>query len=289
MILPTATPSCRGTSTCRSSTPAGRPPPEPVGADRSRRHAAEVTRRGRARKSRSARSSRCCARPTATRGRAAELLGSPTRCSSRSSRKHRETRSVTVRRRLAWRVPLGPSVPIASRDRSSSSVTRRRRVAIVVDPIAGGSTKCSVPATTFLSRAIASITSTADRSAIGGSGPILAISAASASRSVAASVPRARPARPRRQHPVATASPWRKRRYLVTAFERVAGGVAEVQRAARAGFALVALDHVRLDAARLGDHRQSAVGSRANSARQRRSHDAIEQRRLAITPYLTTS
>ena len=136
---------------------------------------------------------------------------------------------------------------------SSFSVTSST---IVVAPIAVGSTKCSRPATIFLSCCIASSICVAETSAIGGSGPRLAIRSASACRSRSASAPRAAAELGGDEHAVGDRFAVAEAPVLRDRLERVAGGVAEVQDAARPGFALVGRDDVGLDAARLGDDRR---------------------------------
>ena len=70
--------------------------------------------------------------------------------------------------------------------------------------------------------------------------------------------------------------------------ERVAGRVAEVENAAQTGLPLVRGDDVRLDPARFGDDGVSTAGSRAKIALRSR-RDALEQVGLDVMPYLTTS
>ena len=93
----------------------------------------------------------------------------------------------------------------------------------------------------------------------------------------------------RDQHAVADRFAVAEAAVLGHRFERVAGGVAEVQDPPRPGFAFVGGDDVGLDAARLGDdRRQRPRASRAKIAlrsRATRSNSAA----LDVIPYLITS
>ena len=102
------------------------------------------------------------------------------------------------------------------------------------------------------------------------------MSVASASRSDGASCPRPTPTSAATSMPYPTASPWRNRLYFVMASSAVAGGVAEVEHASRAAFALVARDHVGLDPAAFGDHRLEDVRITLEELLDRAA-DAIEQ------------
>ena len=93
----------------------------------------------------------------------------------------------------------------------------------------------------------------------------------------------------RDQHAVADRLAVTEAAVLGDRFERVAGGVAEVEDAARPGFALVGGDDLALDAARLGDDRRQRLRiARAKIAlrsRATRSNSAA----LEVIPYLITS
>ena len=135
-----------------------------------------------------------------------------------------------------------------------TSVTTRVR------PMPVGSTKCSVPASTFLSRAVAATHAAADRSAIGGRGPTPidqrrdAIGLGRAHRAPGAGHGH------RRQHPPAHRLAVLEAAVVRDRLEGVAERVAEIEDAAQPGLVLVDRDHVRLDARAGDDDRQQRLG-----------------------------
>ena len=127
--------------------------------------------------------------------------------------------------------------------------------------------------------AIASRTSRAERSAIGGSGPSCTIRRDSAWRSSAGSTPRADRELGGHEHAVRDRLAVAEAAVLRDRLERMARRVAEVQHAARAGFALVLSTTtaalMRHDSPMTGT---STPGSRAKIA-VRFAFEPIEQRR----------
>ena len=216
---------------------------QPVGADRSVRDAgrgvAPRDRRGRAAKDRAG-VERGGRQPRPRRGDAADQLQDA----------GVEAEGVRPRRAVAY----GLKPTFFSAAFISFSVTSST---IVVAPIAVGSTKCSRAGDDLLvvlHRLERSASPTT--SAIGGSGPRLAIEIGER-LSIALGQ---RAARRRQlggdQHAVADRFAVAVAAVFGDRFERVAGGMAEVQDPARAGFPLVGGDDVGLDPARLGDDRR---------------------------------
>ena len=79
------------------------------------------------------------------------------------------------------------------------------------------------------------------------------------------------------EHPVGNGLSMAEPAVFRYGFERMSGGVPEVQRASRPRFALVLVHDFRLDAAGFRDHRYQRRGSRAKSV-GRSCDDAIEER-----------
>ena len=165
------------------------------------------------------------------RGRTAEILQVSYKTLITKLKEHGLERSVSF-----------PEPDLVQRRLISFSVTSST---IVVAPMAVGSTKCSRPPTIFLSCCIASIIWLADTSAIGGSGPRLAIRSASAFRSRSARAPRSTRKLRGHQHPVGHRLAVTKPPVLGHRFERMPRGVAEVQNAPQAGLPLVGRDDGR--------------------------------------------
>ena len=182
----------------------------------------------------------------------------------------------------------GASVRARSTIRPRRPIVRQRLrqfVAVVtsvtrscVEPIAVGSTKCSVPATIFLSRRIGlDDLRRVEVARPAAAAPSARSARASASRSAAGSAPRATASSAAASIPYATASPCRNRRYFVTASSawpavwpkfRIRRGPTRARPFA---------DDGRLDPAGLGDHRQQ----RARFAREERRAAPRATRRRA--------